>query len=220
VDGRTRPGAGAAGCRELLESASLSTIVVKPIGSLLAGLGIYSGATVLGDGGVVLILDLRGLAKAGELPPIDREEEAVAAAAVEAADRYLVCQARGGRRIALPLREIVRLEKHGRGDVQVSGPRRVIRRGGDFTPLADADSLIADSSFASGPPEESAATLNVVVVRAAAGDLGIAVERIVDVVAAESPLQTALAAHGVTGTLALGGLATEVLDLAAASGSL
>jgi len=57
----------------------------------------------------------------------------------------------------------------------------------------------------------------VVVVRVAAGDLGIAVERILDVVAAESPLQPALAAECVTGTLALGGLATEVLDLTAAN---
>jgi two-component system, chemotaxis family, sensor kinase CheA len=216
VDGRTGAGKEATGCRELLESASLSTIVVKPIGSVLAGLGIYSGATVLGDGGVVLILDLRGLAKAVELPAIDREEEATEAAAGQAADRYLVCQTRGGRRIALPLGGIVRLEKHGRGDVQESGPRRVIRRGEGFTPLTDADRLLAEPGLGAGLPEDSTAPLNVVVVRVAAGDLGIAVERILDVVAAESPLQQAFAADGVAGTLALGGRATEVLDLTAA----
>jgi hypothetical protein len=47
-------------------------------------------------------------------------------------------------------------------------------------------------------------------------ELGIAVERIIDVVGAESPLQASLAAAGVAGTVALGGQATEVLDLAAA----
>ncbi len=216
VDGRTRAGE-ATGCRELLESASLSTIVVKPIGSVLAGLGLYSGATVLGDGGVVLILDLRGLAKAAELPPIDRGEEAAETGGEEAADRYLVCQTRRGRRIALPLGGIVRLEKHGCGDVQAAGPRRVIRRGVGFTPLADADSLLTEPGPAASPSEDATAMLNVVVVRGSAGDVGIAVERILDVVAAESALQPALAAEGVTGTLALGGQATEVLDLAATS---
>jgi two-component system, chemotaxis family, sensor kinase CheA len=214
VDGRTRAGEATA-CRELLESASLSTIVVKPIGSVLAGLGLYSGATVLGDGGVVLILDLRGLAKAAELPPIDRGEEAAEGGGEEAADRYLVCQTRRGRRIALPLGGVVRLEKHAGGDVHAAGPRRLIRRGDGFTPLEDADGLLADSSAGtSGLAASTADMLNVVVVRCPAGDVGIAVARILDVVAAESALQPALAAEGVTGTLALGGQATEVLDVA------
>ena len=199
----------------MLEAASLSTIVVKPIGSVLAGLGIYSGATVLGDGGVVLILDLRGLAKAVDLPAIDREEETIATGGVEPADRYLVCQTRRGRRIALPLAEIIRLEKHAGGDVQASGPRRVIRRGDGFTPLADADRLLADS--ATEITVGGRGTLNVVVVRGSAGDLGITVDRILDVIAAESAIQASLASEGVTGTIALGGLATEVLDLTAPS---
>jgi chemotaxis signal transduction protein len=58
--------------------------------------------------------------------------------------------------------------------------------------------------------------VNVVVVRVSGTELGIAVERIIDVVGAESPLQASLAAAGVAGTVALGGQATEVLDLAAA----
>jgi two-component system chemotaxis sensor kinase CheA len=168
VDGSTGSSHAGRGCRDLLESASLSTIVVKPIGGVLAALGMYSGATVLGDGGVVLILDLRGVARAAELPAIERGAEPPGAAAVTAAgERYLVCQTRIGRRVALPLAEVVRLEKYRARDVQFAGPRRVVR--------------------------------------------------IVDVVGAESPLQSALSAAGVTGTVALGGQATEVLDLAGAA---
>ena len=63
---------GAAHAVTSMEAASLSTIVVKPIGSLLAQMGIYSGGTVLGDGGVVLILDLRGMLRAKVLPPRPR----------------------------------------------------------------------------------------------------------------------------------------------------
>ena len=218
VDGSTGSGHSGRGCRDLLESASLSTIVVKPIGGVLAALGLYSGATVLGDGGVVLILDLRGMARAAELPAIERAAEPPGAAEVAAAgERYLVCQTRIGRRVALPLAEVVRLEKYRVRDVQVAGRRRVVRRGDGFTPLADADGLLGAGHPASGRAAEPEAGVNVVVVRVSGTELGIAVDRIIDVVGAESPLQSTLSAAGVTGTVALGGQATEVLDLTGAA---
>jgi chemotaxis protein histidine kinase CheA len=132
------------------------------------------------------------------------------------ADRYLVCQTRAGRRVALPLEKIVRLEKYRAADVQTAGARRLVRRDDGFTPLTDADTLLAATS-GDAPADGS---LSVVVIRGSEGDLGIAVDGIVDVVAAESPLQPALAATGVSGTVALGGLATEVLDLTAAAAAI
>jgi two-component system chemotaxis sensor kinase CheA len=218
VDGSTGSGQAGRGCRDLLESASLSTIVVKPIGGVLAALGMYAGATVLGDGGVVLILDLRGLARAADLPPLERASETGGeAAAAVARERYLVCHTRSGRRVALPLGDVVRLEKYRARDVQLAGPRRVVRRGDGFTPLADADGLLAGGRPAPDGPAEPEAGVNVVVVRVSGAELGISVDRIIDVVGAESALQGRLAAVGVAGTVALGGQATEVLDLAAAA---
>jgi two-component system chemotaxis sensor kinase CheA len=219
VDGM-QSGAGHLRCRELLDAASLSTIVVKPIGGLLTGLGLYSGATVLGDGGVVLILDLRGLLRIARLPSVDREPEAPTAPAVEIADRYLVCGTFGGRRVAVPLADVVRLEKFRRDEVQVVGHRQVVRRGDVFTTLQDADAFLdvtTDSDSLSFPAR---ATVNVVVVGGSRDSLrdgsregfGLAVGSIIDVLAAESRLQPA-ASPGVAGILALGGIATEVIDL-------
>ena len=196
-------------CRDLLDSASLSTIVVKPIGGLLAGLGLYSGATVLGDGGVVLILDLRGLQRIARLPPVDREPEEAAMPTAEIADRYLVCGTPAGRRVAVPLTEIVRLEQHRRDAVQVVGERTVVRRGDAFTPLADIDVVLGRQAL---PPAD---TVSVVIVDGVAGGVGLAVGEILDVLAAESPLQAA-SGTGIAGILSLGGVATEVLDLHAA----
>jgi two-component system chemotaxis sensor kinase CheA len=208
VDGM-QSAAGHLRCRDLLDSASLSTIVVKPIGGLLAGLGLYSGATVLGDGGVVLILDLRGLLRIAKLPPAVREPEAARAAAAEIADRYLVCGTFGGRRIAVPLADVVRLEKYRLDEVQAVGDRRVIRRGDVFTTLEDADGLLG---AATAP---AAATMSVVVLNERCGGFGLAVGSIIDVLAADSRILPA-SAPGVAGILALGGIATEVIDLAAA----
>jgi two-component system chemotaxis sensor kinase CheA len=206
VDGM-QSGADHFRCRDLLDAASLSTIVVKPIGGLLAGLGLYSGATVLGDGGVVLILDLRGLLRAARLPPVDREPEAVVVPAAEIADRYLVCGTPAGRRVAVPLAAVVRLEKHARNAIQVAGDRTVVRRGDAFTPLADVDAILTGC----GVP----ATTDTVSVVVLDGDVGLSVGTILDVLAAESPLQPA-AATGIAGILSLGGMATEVVDLNAA----
>lgn len=195
--------------RDLLDAASLCTIVVKPIGSLLAALGLYSGATVLGDGGVVLILDLRGLLRSANIPPLEREVESTDLLAERpAADRYLVCSTQSGRRVALPLADVVRLERYRATDVQRVGARRVVRRGDAFTPLHDADELLGQA------PGSEAATVNVVVVDDAQGGFGVAVQAIIDVLEAESPLQAGRFVRGVAGMRALGGIATEVLDLA------
>ena len=191
-----------------VEVASLSTVVVKPIGGLLAQTGLYAGATVLGDGGIVLILDLRGILRATELPPVREAERAGVAAPPSLADRYLVCRTARGRRIALPLERITRLENVPAASLEALGERHVVRRGDAFTPVVDADRLLGGT--ARTPPE----ALHLVVLGSPEGPVGVAVAGILDVLTAESPLQTALAAPGVCGTLALGGLATEVLDLA------
>ena len=194
--------------RDLLDSASLSTIVVKPIGGLLAGLGLYSGATVLGDGGVVLILDLRGLQRIARLPPVDREPDVAIVPTAEVADRYLVCGTGAGRRVAVPLAEVVRLEQYARDQVQVVGDRAVVRRGDRFTPLADVDALLGRSAGL------SEASINVVVIDGGDGGVGLAVGTILDVLPADSPIQPG-SGPGVAGILSLGGVATEVVDLRA-----
>ncbi len=191
------------------EAVSLTTIVVKPIGPLLSQIGVYAGATVLGDGGVALILDLRGLLRMADLPPV--EQPATAGDAVihteELADRYLVCRTNAGRRVAVPLEGVTRLESIVANDLQPVAGRHVVRRGDGFTPVIDVDSLLGSPTTA--PP----AALHLVVLGTPTGNVGLAVRQIVDVAAAESPLQTDLAAAGMVGSLSLSGLATEVLDL-------
>jgi len=156
----------------------------------------------------VLILDLRGIQRIAKLPPIEREPETKAAPALEIADRYLVCGTGAGRRVAVPLAEVVRLEQHAPAQVQVFADRAVIRRGDRFTPLADVDAILGL------PPAVPTEAVSVVVVDGGAGGVGLAFGSILDVLPAESPLQPA-GVPGVAGILSLGGVATEVVDLAA-----
>ncbi|MFM7292782.1 MAG: chemotaxis protein CheA [Planctomycetia bacterium] len=198
------------------ESASLTTIVVKPIGPLLSQIGVYAGATVLGDGGVALILDLRGVLRLADLPAIGAAEpprqEIDHAEATR--DRYLVCRTGKGRRVAVPLHDVTRLESLVATELEAVAGRHVVRRGDGFTPVIDVDSLLGL------PAEPTAVPLQLVMLGTSRGDVGLAVRQIVDVAEAESPLQTGLAAVGVAGSLSLAGLATEVLDLATATARL
>jgi chemotaxis protein histidine kinase CheA len=163
---------------------------------------------VLGDGGVVLILDLRGLQRIARLPPVDREPDVAIVPTAEVADRYLVCGTGAGRRVAVPLAEVVRLEQYARDQVQVVGDRAVVRRGDRFTPLADVDALLGRSAGL------SEASVNVVVIDGGDGGVGLAVGTILDVLAADSPMQPG-SGTGVAGILSLGGVATEIVDLRA-----
>jgi two-component system chemotaxis sensor kinase CheA len=210
VDG-LRTAAGGSVVAATAEVASLTTIVVKPIGSLLAQAGIYSGATVLGDGRVVLILDLRGLLRAAELPPVKQPAEVSAAGGATASqrgdDRYLVCRTAAGRRIAMPLAVVRRLENFPVNDLQSVGTQRVVRRGDAFTPVVDADGLLGST------PATPSDTVHLVVLGDSAGGIGLSVRQILDVESADTPLQPSLASCGVVGSLSLGGIATEVLDL-------
>jgi two-component system chemotaxis sensor kinase CheA len=204
IDGVQHGHTGAAGVGE---AASLSTVVVKPIGSLLSQVGLYAGATVLGDGGVVLILDLRGILRAADVPAGREADGASAASVASDAARYLVCRTRQGRRIALPLDRITRLEHVAAADLQPLGGRQVVRRGDGFTSVVDADRLLGGEATA------PADAVKLVVVGGAEGTVAVSVGQILDVLPAESPLQADSATTGVSGLLALGGLATEVLDV-------
>jgi two-component system chemotaxis sensor kinase CheA len=131
----------------------------------------------------------------------------VAKATVRDNDRYLVCRTAAGRRIAMPLGLVRRLENFPAGELESVGVRKVVRRGDAFTPVVDADGLLGS------PSAVPADTVRLVVVGDDDGSIGLAVEQILDVESADTPLQPSLASGGVAGSLSLGGIATEVLDL-------
>ncbi|MFP5372136.1 MAG: chemotaxis protein CheA, partial [Actinomycetes bacterium] len=92
-------------------------IVVKAVGGQLKAIGLYSGATVLGDGTVALILDVQALARrALRTETTERAQDAAREAARSAVttetdrQRMLLAAIGGGRRVAIPLDTVTRLE--------------------------------------------------------------------------------------------------------------
>ena len=113
-------------------------IVVKPLQKQLKGITLFSGATIMGDGRVALILDVLGLAqRAGVVSGVrDRALAEKTVVAEPKGDRQtlLLFATPGGGRMAVPLAEVARLEEFPRAAVERAGGQDVVQYRGEIAP--------------------------------------------------------------------------------------
>jgi two-component system chemotaxis sensor kinase CheA len=188
-------------------------IVVKPLSAVLKDIGLFSGATVLGNADLALILDPGSIAlKAGVSM---REEESARAAEdeteVDAAKslEYLLVEA-AGRQAAVPLTDVLRIEQVPLSRIEYIGYRPVLNFEGQLLPVEDTGGVLA---AVEGNPE---AQIIVVVCREGNRHVGIAVSHVLDVAAGGDLFQAGttqrtsgvtLLKSRVTGVVDLGGVA-------------
>lgn len=153
-------------------------IVVKPLHRGLRTTPLVSGATVLGDGRVALILNPAALASLARVPPSDPRERSRRVPSPRRGPRVVVVEARPGERLALPLAEVEWLERVDPTTIEVTGGRVLARLRGQAVPLVLAGG--AGAREVAGP---AGGLRDVVVVRTPNGPgiSGVVVERIVDV---------------------------------------
>jgi two-component system chemotaxis sensor kinase CheA len=200
----------------LVVDAVLDTeeIVVKPLGRELKGLGVYAGATIMGDGRVALILDVPGVARrAGVGAGAVVREPKASAAEGRAAERgaLLLFRARG-ERMALPLDRVARLEEFPAASVERAAGEELVQYRDELLPLVRL-------SGAAGCADGRA--LPVVVVRggeagASGAGVGLVVDAIDDIVDAELKAARVDGAPGTAGCAVVQGRATTLLDVDAA----
>ncbi len=199
----------------LLVDRVLSTeeIVVTPLSPRLRAIGVYSGATVLGDGAVALILDLQAIARSALLGD---GEGALARAAqahddraeARAVEQVLVAGV-GGRRLAMPLGSVARLESLRAEQVEHVGGREVVRYRGSILPLARLDRVLGAFS----EPRED---LLVVVYTRAGRSVGLVVDEILDIVDDDVTQHSDIEDIGLVGSTVIGERVTELLDVRSA----
>ncbi|MDI6911814.1 chemotaxis protein CheA [Nocardioides sp.] len=193
---------------------STEEIVVKPLTSRLKSLGTYSGATILGDGRVALILDVQALARRA-LTAEALERGAVGTAAEEQKAtsehlRMLVAGIGGGRRVAIPLSSVTRLENIAASTVEVVGSREVVQYRGAILPLLRLDRHLGAIS------ERAGDDLVVVVYSAGSRSVAIVVDEIIDIVDEETDVHSDIDDHGLVGSTLIRDRIVEVLDVRAA----
>jgi two-component system, chemotaxis family, sensor kinase CheA len=180
-------------------------IVVKPLAAVLKGIGLYSGATVLGNAEIALILDPGSIAlKAGVT--LGAEEESAPAGEDERSAQnieYLLVET-AGRRAAIPLAEVLRIEQVPVSRIEYAGSCPVLNLDGQLLPLEDTDGIPSLPAIAPG------ARVIVVVCRKAERQIGIAVSQVLDVAAGGVLSQAGGAA--LDGVILLGDRVTAVVD--------
>ncbi|MEO1040533.1 MAG: chemotaxis protein CheA [Pseudomonadota bacterium] len=184
-------------------------IVVKPLSGPLRGLQFYSGATLLGDGAVIMILDPNGVAH--QIAHAAEEDEAEADRASksmlqdQSRQRLLLVRAGGEEPKAVPVSLITRLEEFDCADIEQVDGRYVVQYRGRLLPLAHA-------SGADQFPETGRQA--VLVFSEDSQSAGVAVDAILDVAELTLDLQMGSERPGVIGSAIIKDKATEVLDIA------
>jgi two-component system chemotaxis sensor kinase CheA len=183
-------------------------IVVKPLSAVLKSIGLYSGATILGSGDLALILDPGSIATRAGVA-MGKTEEAVEVAEEEdaLASRFLLVEA-SERRAAVPLGDVLRIERIPLSRVEYVGYRPVLNFQGQLLPVEDSAGVFA---AAAGNPD---AQITVVVCREGNRHVGIAVSHVLDV-AAGNDLFEAGSQHAAVGVTLLNDHVTGIVDLAA-----
>jgi two-component system, chemotaxis family, sensor kinase CheA len=203
-------------------------IVVKPLGRDLKGIGVFAGATIMGDGRVGLILDVMGIAQRSHVVEQVRDRGPVDQAArsdtqKEDTTALLLFSDASGGRMALALDLVDRLEEFPTSSIERAGPDTVVQYRDEILPLIDVSGLLPEHRRSPrGNPDEplrsesgvpmDQPTIQVVVHHRDGRRVGVVVERIIDIVESRMDLQPA-GRPGVSGTLVIHDRVTEVLDL-------
>jgi two-component system chemotaxis sensor kinase CheA len=191
-------------------------IVVKPLGRHVRAIPIFAGATITGNGRVVLILDIPGVAmRAHVLSVRDRGAMTTAAPVEEAPVRkesLLLFAGPDAARMAIPLSQIIRLEEFPRASLERLGDRDVVQYCGDILPLVDIGSLLSGASDRCALSAE-AEILQTLVVNRSGRQVGVVVERLLDTVEETFEDLGAATRDGMARSHVIDGLVTEVLDL-------
>jgi len=211
-------------------------IVVKPLGRHFADTGAFSGATILGDGRLALILDVAGIAARGRIQT-DRTIRASAPVGATNADgagtsrdagkhQMLLMSTRTGARLAVPLDKVQRLEEIPEKDVEEIGGREVVQYRGGILRLLRVEDLLEEQPEVPREPRQrdesaraSVGGLQVVVHSDGGREIGLVVHQVLDVVEESVELQETRPRRGVLSSLVLAGRVTEVVDLEAAIAS-
>ncbi|QNI33290.1 chemotaxis protein CheA [Alloacidobacterium dinghuense] len=153
-------------------------IVVKPLSSVLKRIGFFSGATVLGNGEMALILDPGAIATQSNIGMAleDDEPEVLGGNLKEGTAEYLLMQS-ASEHSAVPLDSVLRIERIPRGQMEWLNGIPVLRFDGTLLPLKDRTDVGAES------PESE---MTVVVCRDGQRHVGVAVTQVLDVAPGES----------------------------------
>lgn len=185
-------------------------IVVKPLASVLRGISLISGSTILGDGRVIMIIDPNGLsqyaaARSDKTDEASKGEALAGTAADSNKMSLLLCRAGAQGIKAVPLALVTRLEELDAGEVELLSDRSVAQYRGTLIPILYANDEVERKTSGKQP---------LLIFSEGERTMGLFVDQIVDIVETEFELKLSSGAPDIMGGAIINGTATEVLDVA------
>ena len=170
-------------------------IVVKPLSAELRDIGIFSGATVLGNGTLALILDIAATGARAGVRQVAEDVGVVDAVQTQAETAQIVMESsmviyesgmRGptdggnGEQMAMPLSAVERIESVPLSEIEYAGGRAVLQYRGELIPLEDEGDVLHEMRA-----KEGSATATVLIClrpkAQTATRVGMVVRRVLDV---------------------------------------
>jgi two-component system chemotaxis sensor kinase CheA len=212
-------------------------IVVKPLQKQLKSLNAFAGATIMGDGKVALILDVLGLAQRANVLSGVRERGLGGKRShesEEANDResVLLFTTHDGARLAMPLSDVARLEEFPRSAIERIGSQEVVQYREEILPLINLPRALRAMLNRDGTPDgihkkkrangrtaprtsssNGDDRVQVVVYAGKAHQVGLIVERILDIVEETITTRTRATRPGILFAAVIQGRVTEFLDI-------
>ena len=192
-------------------------IVVKPLSEQLKGINTFSGATIMGDGRVALILDVLGLgqkarvvADAHETVQEDRQVEVAKAEESQAQSLLLVRNGVEGQ-VAIPLSAVSRLEGFLAPHIQKIGQTEAMEYRGSVIPLVRLSQYLPATTETE--PVGSNGSMEVVIYSHQGRTVGVIVDCIVDIIEQQGAIDSLALRSGVVGSFVTENNITELLDL-------
>jgi two-component system chemotaxis sensor kinase CheA len=187
-------------------------VVVKALSSRFKEIGMYAGATLLGDGRVALILDVPSLARRAHLNvgAVERAQPEIDAnnhGAGDNVDRLLIAGV-GERRVAIPLDMVTRLEEFPLERFERVGSREVVQYRDQILPVLRLAQLLGVYS-----QDQDVTSVPVVVYTERGRSVALAVDRIIDIVEGVVGAERDFGDDGLKGSAVIQARVTELLDV-------
>lgn len=192
-------------------------IVVKPLSEFLKNISIYSGTTTMGDGSIALILNVDEIAKISGILFSEVYKDIISIQSIsETQTLYLIMRSNANNRMAIPLNQIVRLEKIPLNNIEKVGNTFVIQYRSGILPIFYLHEFISTSGAKNSPkPNNFNALLWVIIVHHNSDLIGIIVEGVIDIVEISNLTLVPPIRANVLGTAIVKEYVTEFLDVSA-----
>lgn len=188
--------------------------MVKPLSKQLKGISAFSGATIMGDGKLALILDVMGLAQKSSVISGHQDKTLAKSSSAQGAggDRQtlLIFGLEADDRMAIPLSEVARLEEFKRSEIEQSGEQDVVQYRGEIMPLVYLKKVLNGDSSQEDPDKER---MQAIVFTKDGRSVGLVVERIIDIVEEAVTVKRGANRPGVLGTIVVQDRVTDLLDI-------